>query len=60
MVIMKTIVFEVMAMATNGKSDNVVLAQCGVAYNWTWEGGAKHEGGVDGKGEHPLRQLSVV
>ena len=28
-----------------------VVTQCGVAYNRTGQGGAKHEGGVDGKGK---------
>ena len=27
-----------------------VATQCGVAYNRTGQGGAKHEGGVDGEG----------
>ena len=59
MVIMKMIAFEIMAMSINGYADNNVVTQCGVAYNWTGQGGAEYEGGVDGEGGHWPQSLNL-
>ena len=53
------VVMKMMVMSINGNADNnVVTLQCGIAYNWTGQGGAEHEGGVDGEGEHSLQSIS--
>ena len=37
-----------------------MVTQCGLAYNWTGQGGAEHEGGVDGEGALDFKILISI
>ena len=57
---MKMMAFEMIVMSINDNADNnVVTLQCGIAYNRAGQGGAEHEGGVDGEGEHCPQSLLI-
>ena len=53
------VTMKMIVMSISDNADNNVVTQCGIAYNRAGQGGAEHEGGVDGEGEHCPQSLLI-